>query len=100
MSDNNDKDVVVNAKDFVEMKVLLGRIDTRLETLNDVKSDIGNVRKDVNQLSNQLTSYDGRIANLEADVKELEANNTWLRRTLIGAIISGVAGLLFALIQF
>lgn len=90
---------VMNENDFVEMKVMLGRIDQRLDTLKDVKADVGNVRKEVGEISNKLIDSATRIQALEQDVRELEANNTWLRRTLIGAIITGVVALGFALIN-
>lgn len=89
----------INPEDFVDMKIMLARIDQKMEVLSDLKSDMGNVRRDVSQVSNKLIDNEGRIKTLEADVRELEAHNSWLRRTLIGAIISGVVALGFALIQ-
>lgn len=90
---------VINDEDFVEMKVMLGRIDTRLDTLKDVKADLGNVRKEIGEVSSKLIDNSTRINALEQDVRELEAHNTWLRRTLVGAIITAVVGLGFTLIQ-
>lgn len=89
----------INPEDFVDMKIMLARIDQKMEVLSDLKSDMGNVRRDVSQVSNKLIDNEGRIKTLEADVRELEAHNSWLRKTLIGAIISGVVALGFALIQ-
>lgn len=90
---------VMNEDDFVEMKVMLGRIDQRLDTLNDVKADLGNVRKELGGISHTIVDNTTRIQALENDVRELEAHNTWLRRTIIGAIITGLVALGFALIQ-
>lgn len=90
---------IINDEDFVEMKVMLARIDQRLDTLKDVKADVGNVRKELGDISNKLIDNSTRISTLENDVRELEAHNTWLRRTLVGSIITAVVGLGFALIQ-
>jgi hypothetical protein len=50
-------------------------------------------------ISHKIVDNSTRIQALENDVRELEAHNTWLRRTMIGAIITGVVALGFALIQ-
>lgn len=90
---------IINDEDFVDMKITLARIDQRMDTLKDLKADVGNVRKEVGDISDKLIDNAVRISALETDVKELEAHNTWLRRTLLGAIITGLVALGIALIQ-
>ena len=52
--------------------------------------------KEIEKVTHQANN---RSKQNEADIKELQDKLKWLSRTTIGAIISGVVGLVFLLIQ-
>ena len=52
--------------------------------------------KDIEKVTHEA---DTRSKQNEADIKELQDKLKWLSRTTIGAIISGVVGLVFLLIK-
>jgi hypothetical protein len=77
---------------FDDFKERLIRIEERLKNIDDMKNDVDNLK-----IGQAQTDASAKSAHKRLDV--LEANQTWLWRTVIGAIIVGSLGVLFAALK-
>ena len=68
-----------------EVLTRLARIETKLDDYDNLKTKVEETR--AKSFSN------------ERRINELEDNSKWLRRTVIGAVIASIVGILFSLIQ-
>ncbi|ADQ06525.1 protein of unknown function DUF1267 [Caldicellulosiruptor hydrothermalis 108] len=59
----------------------LTRIETKLDDYNKVREKIDNA-------NSQLQIHEEKIKHVEGRVSNIEANNKWLWRTVVGAIIT------------
>lgn len=88
----------MNEDNFIKMQLTMERIDARLEDVREIKKELSGARKQIAELDKRLSQSIDHVNKLEDDIKELEARNTWLTRTTVGAIITGVVGAILAFI--
>lgn len=86
-----------NEENFIKLQLALERIDARLEDVREIKSELKQTRQQVSELQSSVTNIKTEYVNLEEDVKELKEKNTWLTRTVAGAILSAVIGVVLTL---
>lgn len=86
-----------NEENFIKLQLALERIDARLEDVREIKSELKQTRQQVSELQSSVTNMKTEHVNLEEDVKELKEKNTWLTRTVAGAILSAVIGVVLTL---
>ena len=86
-----------NEENFIKLQLALERIDARLEDVREIKSELKQTRQQVSELQSSVTTMKTEYVNLEEDVKELKEKNTWLTRTVAGAILSAVIGVVLTL---
>lgn len=88
----------MNEDNFIKLQLTMERIDARLEDVREIKTELSGARQQIADLDKQLSQSIDHVSKLEEDIKELEARNTWLTRTTVGAIITGVVGAILAFI--
>lgn len=88
----------MNEDNFIKLQLTMERIDARLEDVREIKSELSGARQQIADLDKRLSQSIDHASKLEEDIKELEARNTWLTRTTVGAIITGVVGAILAFI--
>ena len=86
-----------NEENFIKLQLSLERIDARLEDVREIKSELKLTRQQVGELQSSVRNMQTEYANLEDDVRELKEKNTWLTRTVAGAILSAVIGVVLTL---
>lgn len=86
-----------NEENFIKLQLALERIDARLEDVREIKSELKQTRQQMSELQSSVTNMKTEYINLEEDVKELKEKNTWLTRTVAGAILSAVIGVVLTL---
>lgn len=92
MSEAFEKVLDKLVESFDDFKERLIRIE---ENVRDVKS----VKSDVEELKIKNASLEGKASSAHKRLDKLENNQTWLWRTVMGAIIVGGIGLLFFVVQ-
>lgn len=90
MSMNEDK--------FIQMQLTMARIDSKLDDIGEIKRELSGARQQITELDKRLSQSIDHVDQLEKDIEELENRNTWLTRTTVGAIITGVVGAILAFI--
>ncbi|MCO1599806.1 hemolysin XhlA family protein [Desulfosporosinus nitroreducens] len=75
---------------LIDIRERLVRVETKLDNQNDLRDRVGVVEEKATETESRSKSNCHRL-------DKLEANNTWLWRTVAGAIISGGAGALMIL---
>ena len=88
----------MNEDNFIKMQLTMERIDARLEDVREIKKELSGARKQIAELDKRLSQSIDHVNKLEDDIKDLESRNTWLTRTTVGAIITGVVGAILAFI--
>lgn len=88
----------MNEDNFIKMQLTMERIDARLDDVREIKKELSGARQQIAELDKRLSQSIDHVNKLEDDIKELEARNTWLTRTTVGAIITGVVGAILAFI--
>lgn len=88
----------MNEDNFIKMQLTMERIDARLEDVREIKKELSGARQQIAELDKRLSQSIDHVNKLEDDIKELEARNTWLTRTTVGTIITGVVGAILAFI--
>lgn len=67
-------------------------IETKLESLINLKSDVDDIKKEIIILEEKDKQQ-------ERDIQELKETNKWLSRAIAGACITAAVGLVFILIK-
>lgn len=88
----------MNEDNFIKLQLTMERIDARLEDVREIKTELAGARQQITDLDKRLSQSIDHVSQLEEDIKELEARNTWLTRTTVGAIVTGVVGAILAFI--
>lgn len=88
----------MNEDNFIKMQLTMERIDARLEDVREIKKELSGARQQIAELDKRLSQSIDHVNKLEDDIKDLESRNTWLTRTTVGAIITGVVGAILAFI--
>ena len=88
----------MNEDNFIKLQLTMERIDARLEDVREIKTELSGARQQIADLDKRLSQSIDHVSQLEEDIKELEARNTWLTRTTVGAIVTGVVGAILAFI--
>ena len=88
----------MNEDNFIKMQLTMERIDARLEDVREIKKELSGARQQIAELDKRLSQSIDHVNKLEDDIKELVGRNTWLTRTTVGAIITGVVGAILAFI--
>ena len=88
----------MNEDNFIKMQLTMERIDARLDDVREIKKELSGARQQIAELDKRLSQSIDHVNKLEDDIKELESRNTWLTRTTVGAIITGVVGAILAFI--
>ena len=55
----------------------------------EAKSDIKMLQKEVSDLKLQVNTHDVKIEEINRLLNKIEENTTWIKRTIIGALITG-----------
>lgn len=88
----------MNEDNFIKMQLTMERIDARLDDVREIKKELSGARQQIAELDKRLSQSIDHVNKLEDDIKDLESRNTWLTRTTVGAIITGVVGAILAFI--
>ena len=72
---------------LMEIRERLVRVETKLDNQNGL-------REKVDTLESKVTETEAWAKSNTHRIDKLEANNTWLWRTVVGAIITGAIGAL------
>lgn len=72
---------------LIDIRERLVRVETKLDTQNGL-------REKVEFIENKTTETEARSKSNTHRIDKLEANNTWLWRTVVGAIISAAVAAL------
>lgn len=72
---------------LIDIRERLTRVETKLDAQNDL-------RKKVDDNETKITETEARSKSNTHRIDALEANNTWLWRTVVGAIIAAGVGAL------
>ncbi|WGH50153.1 hemolysin family protein [Enterococcus phage Phi_Eg_SY1] len=83
---------------FIQMQLTMARIDSKLDDIGEIKRELSGARQQIAELDKRLSQSIDHVDQLEKDIEELENRNTWLTRTTVGAIITGVVGAILAFI--
>ena len=78
-------------KDFMEIKVQLARIESKLEGIPDLKNEL-------KANNNLLSETHHRSIQNEKDIASINDRLTWLTRTVSGAIIVAVIGAIITIL--
>lgn len=85
----------------VMMEILerLTKIETKLDSYNDAKQKTYENEKEIIKLKAAVAALekDNHIQN--AEIADLKDKNKWLFRTVVGAIITGLVGIVIALVR-
>ncbi|WP_438285353.1 hemolysin XhlA family protein [Bacillus pseudomycoides] len=72
-----------------------------LEELNNLKQEIQQIKldqkdmqRDIRSLETRTTVNENDIVNINKQLEKISANTTWILRIIIGAIVTGLIGLL------
>lgn len=88
----------MNEDKFIQMQLTMARIDSKLDDIGEIKRELSGARQQIAELDKRLSQSIDHVDQLEKDIEELESRNTWLTRTTVGAIITGVVGAILAFI--
>lgn len=88
----------MNEDKFIQMQLTMARIDSKLDDIGEIKRELSGARQQIAELDKRLSQSIDHVNQLEKDIEELESRNTWLTRTTVGAIITGVVGAILAFI--
>lgn len=85
----------------VMMEILerLTKIETKLDSYNDAKQKTYENEKEIIKLKAAVGALEKDNQNQNDDIAELKDKNKWLFRTVVGAIITGLVGIVIALIR-
>ncbi|WP_339149928.1 MULTISPECIES: hemolysin XhlA family protein [unclassified Sutcliffiella] len=56
----------------------------------DAKTEIKLLRNEVNDVKLTVAKHDVKIEAINKSINKIEENTTWIKRTIIGAIVTGV----------
>ncbi|PFW84662.1 hypothetical protein COL32_27550 [Bacillus pseudomycoides] len=72
-----------------------------MEELNNLKQEIQQIKldqkdmqRDIRSLETRTTVNENDIVNINKQLEKISANTTWILRIIIGAIVTGLIGLL------
>lgn len=88
----------MNEDKFIQMQLTMARIDSKLDDIGEIKRELSGARQQIAELDKRLSQSIDHVDQLEKEIEELESRNTWLTRTTVGAIITGVVGAILAFI--
>lgn len=88
----------MNEDKFIQMQLTMARIDSKLDDIGEIKRELSGARQQIAELDKRLSQSIDHVDQLEKDIEGLESRNTWLTRTTVGAIITGVVGAILAFI--
>lgn len=88
----------MNEDKFIQMQLTMARIDSKLDDIGEIKRELSGARQQIAELDKRLSQSIDHVDQLEKGIEELESRNTWLTRTTVGAIITGVVGAILAFI--
>ncbi len=64
------------------------------QEIQQIKSDQKDMQRDIRNLETRTTVNEKDIVNINKLLDKISANTTWILRIIIGAIVSGLLGLL------
>ncbi|CAI8823403.1 XpaF1 protein [Bacillus pseudomycoides] len=64
------------------------------QEIQQVKSDQKDMQRDIRSLETRTTVNEKDIVNINKQLEKISANTTWILRIIIGAIVTGLIGLL------
>ncbi|PGF02741.1 hypothetical protein COM59_30870 [Bacillus pseudomycoides] len=64
------------------------------QEIQQIKSDQKDMQRDVQSLETRTTVNEKDIVNINKQLEKISANTTWILRIIIGAIVTGLIGLL------
>ncbi|PHE86019.1 hypothetical protein COF81_28640 [Bacillus pseudomycoides] len=64
------------------------------QEIQQIKSDQKDMQRDIRSLETRTTVNENDIVNINKQLEKISANTTWILRIIIGAIATGLIGLL------
>ncbi|MBD5798398.1 hypothetical protein BHU24_05235 [Bacillus pseudomycoides] len=64
------------------------------QEIQQIKSDQKDMQRDIRSLETRTTVNENDIVNINKQLEKISANTTWILRIIIGAIVTGLIGLL------
>ncbi|PEF23103.1 hemolysin XhlA family protein [Bacillus pseudomycoides] len=64
------------------------------QEIQQIKSDQKDMQRDIRSLETRTTVNEKDIVNINKQLEKISANTTWILRIIIGAIVTGLIGLL------
>lgn len=88
-----------NAQLLDKLSNALDDVKERLIRIEENVKDVKNIKTDVEELKVKYASMDAKASSAHKRLDNVENNQTWLWRTVIGGLIAGAIGLLFFVFQ-
>ena len=79
-------------KTYIEIIERLTKIEVKID-------DIKRLKDDLNHHAVEITEIKASLENQQKEIKEIKENNQWLRRAVIGAIVTATIGVIFCFIK-
>lgn len=79
-------------KIYSEIIERLAKIEVKID-------DIKSVKENLDKHSIELTELKSNVESIQKEINKINENNVWLKRAVIGAIITASVGLIFAIIK-
>ena len=71
----------------------------RLKTIENKMDSYGEVKAKTNENERRILLLENELKDTQAEIKQQQAEATWLKRTVIAAIITGVIGIGIAFLR-
>ncbi|WP_374220991.1 hemolysin XhlA family protein [Bacillus cereus group sp. N21] len=73
---------------------VLEELNNLKQEIQQIKSDQKDMQRDIRSLETRTTVNENDIVNINKQLEKISANTTWILRIIIGAIVTGLIGLL------
>lgn len=79
---------------YFERSETMQEIQDLKQEILQIKSDQKDMQRDIRSLETRTTVNEKDIVNINKQLEKISANTTWILRIIIGAIVTGLIGLL------
>ena len=79
-------------KTYIEIIERLTKIEVKID-------DIKRLKDDLNHHSVEITEIKSTLENQQKEIKEIKENNQWLKRAVVGALITATIGVIFCFVK-
>ena len=81
-----------NNKTYTEIIERLAKIEVKID-------DIKSLKENIDKHSVEITEIKSSIENQQKEIDEINESNNWLKRAVIGAVITAIVGVVFCFIK-